>query len=304
MLEFIKKNISSFVILSFLATLLLLNIFQFAGSHDLSFHNMKYYSNELRNKGLYEQAIESYKHYLKKTITSKKIRANIHYFIAEIYRENLKDLDKALAHYIKIKYIYPGSSLMNNVNPKIIECLENTGRSRAAHLALEEATALDQSGRKRGDERILAKIDNDIITQADFNNWYDELPEGIKKEFSSLQKRKQLFQQYIGQELMYRMAVRKGFQNDPEIIKKGFEIKKSMMAQKLIQEEMGKIKISPNDIELFYKANKDKYKKPLSQVAGLVQQDFMQEKMQERSQELISRMVKANSVRIFEDNVR
>jgi hypothetical protein len=93
-------------------------------------------------------------------------------------------------------------------------------------------------------------------------------------------------------------------QNDPEIIKKSFEIKKSLVIQKLMQDEMGRIKITQKDIELYYKANRDKYKKPLNQVLQLVHQDFMQEKMQEKSQELIRRMVKANSVRIFEANLR
>ncbi len=302
--EVVKKNLPSLVILAFLAALLMLNILQFAGSHDMSFGNMKDYSNELRSKGLYEQAIESYKEYLKKTYTSKKIRGNTHYFIAEIYRDNLKDLDKALAHYIKIKYIYPDSPLMNNINQKIVECLENSGRSRAAQLALEESTALNKSGKKSGSSVILAKIDNDMITLADFNDWHDNLPDKIKKEFSGPRKRKELLRQYVSQELMYRMGMRKGLKNDPEVIKKSFEIKKNLIVQKLMQDEMGRIKITQKDVELYYKANRDKYKKPLNQVLQLVQQDFMQEKMQEKSQELISRMVKANSVQIFEANLR
>ena len=305
MKDFIKKNILNLVILILIIAIIFLIIFGSSGNEELSYSNMKEYSNELRSKGLHEQAIESYKQFLKNTSLPKKTKANIHYFIGEIYRDNLKDFDKALAHFIKIRYIHPNSPLMNNVNQKIVECLENSGRSREAQLALKESTALNKSSRTKETSVVLAKIDNDIITLADFNNWYDELPDNIRKEFAALNKKKELLQQYIGQELMYRMAMRKGFHNDPAILKKSFEVKKNLMAQKVLQEELlGQIKITPRDIELYYNAHKDKYNKPLNQVVQLVQQDFMQEKIQEKSRELLNRMVKANSVQIFDDNLR
>ncbi len=305
MKDFIKKNFFNLIILAFLIIVLFFIIFRPPGTEELSYNDIKEYANELRSKGLYKQAIESYKQFLKNTSISKKTRANIHYFIGEIYRDNLKDFDKALAHFIKIKYIFPETPLMNNINQKIIECLENSGRSREAQLALEESTALNKRSGTKETSVVLAKIDNDIITLADFNSWYDELPDNIKKEFATRNKKKELFRQYISQELMYRLALRKGFQNDPDIIKKNFEIKKNLMAQKILQEELlSQIKITPKEIELYYNAHKDRYKKPLNQAAQLVQQDLMQEKIQEKSQELLIKMIKANSVQIFDDNIK
>lgn len=302
--DFIKKNIVSLLILFAIFILIMLNIFNTSSKEEISLNTLKDYANELRSKGLYLQAIDAYKQYLKNTHLSKKISANVHYFIGDIYKENLKDFDKALAHFIKIKYIHPDSPLLNNINQKIITCLENSGRSREAQIALQETTALN--GKKNKNlQTPIAKIDSDIITLADFNHWINELPEEIKKNYKSSIQKKELFRQYIGQELMYRMALRKGFQNDPYILKKSFEIKKNLMAQKLMQEELlSKIKITMKDIELYYKANKDKYKKPLNQIINIVQQDIMQEKVQEKSQELLSKMIKANSVQIFDDNIR
>jgi tetratricopeptide (TPR) repeat protein len=242
--------------------------------------------------------------YLKNNTLSKKTRSNLYYFIGEIYRDNLKDFDKALAHFIKIKYIYPGTPLMNNINQKIVECLENSGRSRAAQLALKESTSLNRNNTKESSV-ILAKIDNEMITLADFNDWYSLLPDDLKSQFTTRDKKRELLKQFVSQELMYKMAMRKGLQNDPEVIKKTFDTKKSFMTQKLMQSElMSQIKISQKDIEMYYKANQSKYKKPLQQVFQLVQQDLWQEKMQEKSAELINRMTKANSVQIFEDNMK
>jgi len=302
-MNFIKKNLLLLINSALLLIIIALLLFPSSGANQMSFSKIKEYANELRSKGLFLQAIESYKQFLKNTSISKKTRSNLHYFIGEIYRDNLKDFDKALAHFIKIKYINPTTPLMNNINQKIVECLENSGRSRQAQLALEESTALNKS-RTKESATILAKIDNDIISLADFNAWFDQLPDNIKTEYASKSKKKELLQQYIGQELMYRLALRKGFQNDPEILKKSFDVKKNLMAQKVIQEELySQIKITPQEIELYYNAHKDRYKKPLNQMIPIVQNDLLQEKMQEKSQELLSKMIKANSVQIFDDNL-
>ncbi len=304
-MDFIKKNILSLIIIFLLFILLLLNIFSKPVGEEISYNQLKDYANELRTKGLYMDAINTYEQFLKSSTLSKKIRVNIHYFIGDIYRENLKDFDKALAHFIKIKYINPDSPLMQNINQKIVECLENSGRSREAQLALQESTALNQKNSSKESTTILAKIDSDMVTLKDFNDWYSQLPDEIKKEYISPEKKRLLLQQYISQELMYRMAMRKGYQNSPDVLQKSYEIKKNIMVQKLMQEELlGKINITQKDLELFYKANKEKYKQPLNQIYQTVYQDFMGEKVQEKSQEMLQQMIKANNVQIFDGNLK
>lgn len=272
---------------------------------EISFETLKEYANELKNKGLYLQAIKAYNEYLKNPELSKRLRANIHYIIAEIYRDNIKDFDNALAHYIKIKYIDENTPLIQNVNQKIVECLENSGRSREAQLALESSTLM---GKKRVNQSdvIVAKIDSDLITLNEFNQWYDKLPDEIKKQYPGQSGKRKLLQQFIGEELLYRMAMRKGYQNDPQILKQTFEIKKNLMMQKLLQEELrGKINITQNDLKLYYKANKERYKnKPFEMVSQQVYNDLMQEKIEEQSRQLLEKMIKANRVEIFDGNIK
>lgn len=305
MKQYILQNYLKLIIIFLLIALLTILLFTRTNKTELSFQNIKNYANELRSKSLYLQAIEAYKEYLKNAQMSKKIRANIHYFIGEIYKDNLKDFDKALSHYIKIKYIDPSTSLMQTINQNIVNCLENSGRGREAQLALKEATMLNNKNQTSDEKQIIAKIDSDIITLKDFNTWFDQFPMQIRKEYSSPLKKKEMLHQFIAQELFYRKAMRKGYQNDPDIIKKSYEIKKSLMTQKLMQEELlGKINITMKDMELYYRANRQKYKKPLQEISNIVQQDLMQEKVQEKSQELLSQMIKANSVQIFDGNLR
>lgn len=305
MLELIKKNIYSFIIIILLALVLLFNIANNNSFSEMSYDNLKDYANELRTKKLYTDAIQAYEEFLKSSSVPKNTRANIHYFIAEIYSDNLKDFDNALAHYIKIKYIYPDTPLKNNINQKIVECLENSGRSREAQLALEESTSLNKKSDANKSSTILAKIDSDMITLEQFDDWYNELPQEVKNQFSTPDKRKVLLQQFISQELMYRMALRKAYQNDPDIIKKSFEIKKNLMIEKLMQSELlNKIQITQNDLNTYYNANKTRYKQPLSAIRDQVYQDIMREKMQEKSQEMLQKMVQANDVQIYDGNFK
>ena len=104
---------------------------------------------------------------------------------------------------------------------------------------------------------------------------------------------------------MYRMALRKSYQNDPDIIKKSFEIKKSLMIQKLMQSELlNKVQINQNDLTTYYNANKNKYKQPLSAIKDQVYQDIMREKIQEKSQEMLQKMIQANDVQIYDGNFK
>jgi len=58
-------------------------------------------------------------------------------------------------------------------------------------------------------------------------------------------------------------------------------------------------------LELYYKANKSKYKnKPFVSVMQQVYNDMMQEKIQEKSQELLQEMIKANKVEVFDGNIK
>lgn len=87
------------------------------------------------------------------------------------------------------------------------------------------------------------------------------------------------------------------------------------MTQKLLQQEIQK-EVNPEkftnaDIELYYKANKEKYAEkddkgqikripPFAEVKEKVAQDFLQEKQQEAYRRLVERLMKAEQVEIYE----
>ena len=91
--------------------------------------------------------------------------------------------------------------------------------------------------------------------------------------------------------------------------------KKRLMAQKILAEELqGKINITQADVELYFKANKDRYtekdengklirEKSFNECAQQVAQDLHLERQEEAYGNLISRLNAAENVKIFEQKI-
>jgi 5'(3')-deoxyribonucleotidase len=88
------------------------------------------------------------------------------------------------------------------------------------------------------------------------------------------------------------------------------------MAQKILNDEIQKmIDIKEADIELYYKANKEKYaekdedgkvirQKSFQETAQQVAQDLLRERQQEAYQQLLDRLMKAENVNIYEKRIK
>ena len=105
-------------------------------------------------------------------------------------------------------------------------------------------------------------------------------------------------------------------QKDKEILESTFRAKKEFMAQKILNEEIQKmINISEDDVELYFRANKDKYaekdekgnfkrQKSFQEAAQLAANDLMREKQEKAYTQLLERLMKAQNVKIFESKIR
>jgi len=138
----------------------------------------------------------------------------------------------------------------------------------------------------------------------------------VRQQFSSKEKKLELLRRYIATELMYDSAKRAGYDKDKDVIESIYQAKKSFMVQKLLQERLkDKIKIEPQELELYYQAHKDKFvekdkegkvAKQLSfeEVQNQVAQELFQEKWQRAYAELISSLLKAENVVIYDDLIK
>ncbi len=275
------------------------------------------YANALYNRQLYQQAIQEYNYYLDNYDLAEDEAANVNYMIGDIYFERLHDYENALAYYLKVKHLYPQSSLIDDVNKKMVQCLERLQRSADAQQVLEETALLDPSQAKtHRPGKVIAKIGKRKITTGDLEHEISQLPPYVKSRLTDKSKKIDFLKQYIATELLYDTALRKGLDKDKDVIEGAFQARKSLMVNKLLEQEISKdVDVEESDVELYYKANREKYAekdkngkvirfKPLADVKTQVMQDLIREKQKEAYDRLVQRMMRAEAVQIFEDRLQ
>lgn len=278
------------------------------------------FANALYNQQLHSQAVKEYEDYLQNYNLDSREQANISYQIANIYFDRIHDYENALAYYLRIKYLYPESNLQQEVGKKIVSCLERLQRSTEAQQAIEQTAALDESQKPESKPgEVIARIGDREITTGDLQYHLNKLPPYIQSQMQTKESKIEFLKQYIAQELLYDSAKRKGLDKNKEVIEGAFEAKKSLMAQKILEEEIQNEvnldKYTNADVETYFKANKEKYAEKddkgnvkkipeFQDVAQKVAQDFIQEKQQQAYEHLVERLMKAEKVTIYESKFK
>jgi hypothetical protein len=266
---------------------------------------IKDYAAELSDRGLYAQAADAYKQFLLTPGLTDKKKANIHYMIAEIYRQNIYDYDSALAHYLAIKYLDPKSELLKDVDEKVVECLEKSGRSTDAQNELDNKTSLAPTG---AGGKVVARIGSREITESELdrllaNSFGD--PDKLTR-----QEKTSFLHNYVAQELMANAGERKGYQKDPDVLRRLEDFRRSLIAQKIFVEEVGgKSSVDPDKVNLYYEAHKDEFKddkgniKTFEEVRNDIYSKLSQQQQQTEAQKYIQRLLGAEHVQFIDDNI-
>lgn len=274
------------------------------------------FANELYGRYLFEQAIEQYQYYLEHYSVPTTEQANITYRIANIYFERLHDYQNALTAFLKIKTLYPESEIVGESNKKIIACLERLQRPEDAQQALSESVDLEPQVRENRPGAVLAVFGDRKITQGDLDFEISQLAPEARVQFQERKKKLEFLRRYVATELMYDSAKRAGLDKDKDVLESAFQAKKTFMVRKLFLERIkDKIKIETEDIELFYKANMDRYAdkdkdgkimryRALVEIQQQVTQDLFRERQQKAYEKLMASLLLAEDVKIYDDLVR
>lgn len=284
---------------------------------NLPAERVREFANVLYNRELFKPAIAEYERYLHEYPLDEREQASISYTIGNIYFDRVHDYESALAYYLRVQQLYPKSELVPEAGKRIVECLERLQRSADAQQALEENTFLDTSqvAKKRPGE-VVAKIGSREITTGDLDYEMKRLPPYIQAQIKDKSKRVEFLRQYVASELLYDTARRKGLEKDPEVVEASFQAKKNVMVQKLLEEEIaGQVNYGDSDLELYYRANLSRYVKSdssgknpqqlaFAEAKSQVTQDYIREKQQQKYNELIDRMMRAEAVKLYDDKVQ
>lgn len=214
------------------------------------------YADKLLSKGLKEQAAEAFEEYLGKNQLNPQEEAKLLYKLGSIYMDLYK-YEKALKNFYKAEMVDPKAEFAQEMNQKIVEALESLGMGAQARYELEARTSLGQA--KPAESKAVARIGRKEITENDIDQALKTVPEWMRKSFDEPQRRLEFIRDYVAKEVLYAKAKRLGLDTKDEVRATLEQLKKQIVVEQLLGKEIqGKLdKISPEDIKLYYEANKE-----------------------------------------------
>jgi len=267
----------------------------------------KQLAGELTDNNLYKAAVAQYERILDDPDVDVVTRANINYLIGKIYFHDLLDYERAASHYVMARALNPDANFYTEAGKNLITSLEKMGRMVDAKRELNKAVDIDSIYAAHEGETTVAKIGEVPIFLSELDDAIQKLPPEMQKQYLSPEGKKEFLTQYIGAELMYRAAVREGYDNNAEIAKEKQELEKQLLVQKYITDKvLPEVNIDTSDVHNYYLANKsEKYGDKLyDDVKTQVLFDYQQEKAQQTFAEYIGKLAAVEKVQIFDENVK
>jgi tetratricopeptide (TPR) repeat protein len=267
-------------------------------------NNAKKLAGELTDNNLPEAAIEEYGRIIEKAYLDNTERGAVNYLIGKIYFEDIGDYEKAAAFYIRARSLDENASYYNEAGKNLITCLERMGRRLDARRELDRQISFEpDTGKVTG--KIAAKVGSYDITLSDFNKAIQSLPSEIQDEFSGTEGRKQFLSRMIGRELLYHAALREGFDKESKVRRDMKNIEKEYLVQYYTQEKViPTIEPDTAELNLYYQANKDKFDgKEFEEVREQVTQEYMAYISRKAVNEYIEKLMEAEPVQTFEENL-
>lgn len=292
-----KKEYLLFLIIGFLILLNLLILYKLNEKKDFLSDDFLKWAEMLKEKGFSEYSTEAYKRILFSQNLGKEMVSKISYLLAESYYSS-SNFEEAYSYFLLSKILSSDKEMIKEIDKKLVSSLELSGRSKMASSELDEATALIK---KKG--KLLAKIGEEEITEEEVLAKIDELPETLKKFYSTKEGFNNFLKSYIASILIEKAARRANFQETEEFKKRQKEVEKDVLRNMYLEKEFkGKIKIDEKEVREYFEKNKENYKdKNYEEVKEGISRILYQEKQNKLLQDLIQRLFEAENVKIFEN---
>ncbi len=217
-------------------------------------------AGKLLSAGLRGKAIEQYELYLSEAELPADRRAKIAYTLGTLCMEE-GDYEDALSWLYQVEMLDPKTELAPEAGSKIVACLERLGRFAQAQYSLDARSSLDKQGRDefQGGE-VVARIGDDVITLGEIDEAIDAMPEWMRTAAEDPAQKRAFLEQYVAEELLHKKAKRLELDKDPSVRKQSERAMRQLMIQKVLEDEIkDKVKISVDDLDLYYRANRNRY---------------------------------------------
>lgn len=272
----------------------------------VSVDQRKKLAGELRDSKLYRAAIEEYQSILNRDDLDAAQRGTINYLIGRVFFEDVKDYQNAAAYFVRAREFDPQGSYSDELARNLIACLEKMGQMADAKRELNATTSVTAPPREAGDVEV-ARIDGEPVWRSEVERQLQSLPPEAQRQFLTPEAKQQFVRQYVGMELMYRAAMREGYDRDESIRQKQDQVLKSLVIDKYVVDKvMPEIHIDTADVRNYYLANREtRYKgEPYDSVKAQVFMDYQGAKTQSAFGEYINRLAANEKVEFLDQNIR
>ncbi len=129
-----------------------------------------------------------------------------------------------------------------------------------ASLACQDVKASGGSRTATADQKTqLAKVDDVVITVADFQDRINRMSPYIRSRYGSLEKKREFLDTLVKFEVLVKEAQRRGLDKDPDVQR----TMKQVMIEKLVEGEFGKpVDVSDADAKRYYDAHPEEFNQP------------------------------------------
>lgn len=113
----------------------------------------------------------------------------------------------------------------------------------------------------KSDSPVIAKVNKDVITQEDFLQEVEQVPEWARTQFEGLEGKTKFLDEIVKKELIYQNALDMKLDNDKKYIDKVEEFKKMTLVSLLLQKEVEeKASVSEEEVKAFFEENEAKFR--------------------------------------------
>jgi parvulin-like peptidyl-prolyl isomerase len=217
-------------------------------------------AGKLLSAGLKTKAIEQYELYLSEADLPADRLARVAYTLGKLSMEE-GNYEDALSWLYQVEMLDPKTELAPEVGSKIVACLERLGRSAQAQYSLEARSGLDKApGDEFRGDRVVAQIGNDVVTLSELDEAIESMPEWMRSAIEEPAQKEAFLKQYVAEELLHRKARRLELDKDPSVRMQSERAMRQLMIQKVLEDEIkAKVKISAEDVKLYYQAHQGRY---------------------------------------------
>jgi hypothetical protein len=195
--------------------------------------------------------------------------------------------EEAIVRLFEAEELGPDAETKNFIDRQVSECFQKLGKhDELAYQLADRASAVKPGAPSPGQEaasREVASIgiesitasDLDALVAQDVDRQLFSLPLEEKdkesyraqllKEFQAPQRRLQKLQQLVARKVLYREGMERELDKSPAVQAQIDELREGLIAQQVVVDELeARIKISENDLRLFYEAKKEAYRQKAS----------------------------------------